>query len=117
MIEDIFVVMGKPNNSVRQCPLAMDKWNELVIGPRKIGLELIIDTNWLTVAIPIKYLTEDRALLDSTWHPNRRCFKVSKAQKLMGKLHVLQREPIGFSIYSPIYTLPSHTHLQRTKDY
>jgi hypothetical protein len=86
MIEAIFTVMGKPHDSVRQCPLAMDKWNKLVIGPRQIGLELIIDTNWLTVAIPIKYLTEVRDLLDSAWHPNRCCFKVSDAQKLTGKL-------------------------------
>ena len=86
MIEAIFVVMGKPKESIRQCPLAMDKWNELVIGPRQIGLGFIIDTNWLTVAIPIKYLTEVCALLDSTWHPNRHPFKVSKAQKRTGKL-------------------------------
>ncbi len=71
MIEAIFTVMGEPNDSVRQCPLAMDKWNELVIGPRQIGLGLIIDTNWLTVAIPLKYLKEVCDLLDSTWHPNR----------------------------------------------
>jgi hypothetical protein len=86
MIEAIFTVMGKPNDSVWQCPLAMDTWNELVIGPRQIGLGLIIDSNRLTVAILIKYLTEVRALLDSAWHPNRRCFKVSEAQKLTGKL-------------------------------
>ncbi len=86
MIEAIFTVMGKPNDTVRQWPLAMDKWNELVIGPRQIGLGLIIDTNRLTVAIPIKYLTEVCALLDSAWHPNHRCFKVSEAQKLTEKL-------------------------------
>jgi hypothetical protein len=71
MIEAIFTVMGKPNDSVRQCPLAMDKWNELVIGPRQ-GLGLIIDTNQLTVAIPLKYLKKVHNLLDSTWRPNRR---------------------------------------------
>ncbi len=86
MIKAIFTVMGEPNDSVRQSPLSMDKWNELVIGPRQIGLGLIIDTNRLMVAIPIKYLTEVCALLDSAWHPNRHCFKVSKAQKLTGKL-------------------------------
>ncbi len=91
MIEAIFTVMGEPNDSVRQCPLAMDKWNELVISPRQIGLGLIIDTNWLMVAIPIKYLTEVRALLDSAWHSNRRCFKVSEAQKLTGKLAPLAK--------------------------
>ncbi len=53
MIEAIFTAMGEPTDSVRQCPLAMDKWNELVIGPRQIGLRLIIDTNRLTVTIPL----------------------------------------------------------------
>ncbi len=33
-IEAIFVMMGKPEVVVRQCPLAMDKWSKLFIGPR-----------------------------------------------------------------------------------
>ncbi len=33
-IEAILVVMGEPDVVVRQCPLAMDKWIELVIGPK-----------------------------------------------------------------------------------
>ena len=86
VIEAIFVVMGKPDESVWQFPLAMDEWNKLVIGPRQTGLGLIIDTNRLTVEITIKYLTEVHNLLDSTWHPNHCCFKVSEAQKLTGKL-------------------------------
>jgi hypothetical protein len=64
----------------------MDKWNELVIGPRQIDLGLIIDTNRLTVAIPLKYLKEVRDVLDSTWHPNRRQIKISEVQKLTRKL-------------------------------
>jgi hypothetical protein len=86
MIEAIFTVMGEPNDSVRQCPLAMDKWNKLVISPRQIGLGLIIDTNQLTVAIPLKYMKKVCDQLDSTWHPNRCRFKVSEAQKFTGKL-------------------------------
>ena len=58
MIEAIFVVRGEPDKKFWQCPLAMDKWNKLVIGPKQTGLWLIIDTNRLTVAIPIKYLTK-----------------------------------------------------------
>ncbi len=38
-----------------------------------------------------------------------------KPKKSRENWHVLQKEPIGFSIYSPIYTLPSHTPSQRTK--
>jgi hypothetical protein len=86
MIKAIFVVMGKPDVMDRQCPLAMDKWLELVIGPKQTMLGLIINTNRLTVAIPAKYLQELLNLINSTWHPNQHCFKVSEAQKLTGKL-------------------------------
>ena len=89
VIKAIFVVMGEPNIAVRQCPLAMDKWSELVVGPKQTMLGLIIDTNKLTISIPYKYLKEVLDLLNSTWHPNRHCFKVSKAQKLTGKLEWL----------------------------
>jgi hypothetical protein len=80
-IKAIFVVMGKPDIVVRQCPLAMDKWLELVIGPKQTMLGLISNTNILTIAIPAKYLKEVIDLLDSTWHPSQHCFKVSEAQK------------------------------------
>ncbi len=69
-IEAIFVVMGKPNFAVRQCPLAIDKWLELVIGPKQTMLGLIIDTNRLSIAIPAKYLQKVLDLLNSIWHPN-----------------------------------------------
>ncbi len=55
-IKAIFVVMGEPDVAVRQCPLAMDKWIELVIGPKQTMLGLIIDTNRLTILIHAKYL-------------------------------------------------------------
>ncbi len=70
MIEAIFIVMGEPEVAVRQCPLAMDKGLELVIGSKQTILGLIIDTNRLTVAIPSKYFQEVLKLLNSTWHPN-----------------------------------------------
>jgi hypothetical protein len=91
MIKAIFVDMCVPNVAVRQNPLAMDKWLELVIGPKQTMLGLIIDTNRLTNAIPPKYLQEVFDLLNSTWHPNQRCFKMSEAQKLAGKLACLAK--------------------------
>jgi hypothetical protein len=51
-IKAIFVVICEPDVAVRQYPLAMDKWSELVIGPKQIMLGLIIDNNKLTIAIP-----------------------------------------------------------------
>ena len=59
---------------------------DLVISPRQTVLGLIIDTNRLTISIPSKYRTAVFELLESTWHPHRRRFKVSEAQKLTGKL-------------------------------
>jgi hypothetical protein len=85
-IKAIFIMVGKPDIAVRQCPLAMDEWLGLVIGPKLTMLGLIINTNRLTVAIPPKYLQKVLELLDSTWHPNQCRFKVSEAQKLTGKL-------------------------------
>jgi hypothetical protein len=86
MIKAIFIVICELDVAVRQCPLAMDKWLELVIGPKQTMLGLIIDTNRLTIAIPAKYLQKVLDLLNSTWHPNQRCFKVSEAQKLTRNL-------------------------------
>ena len=42
LIEAIFVVMGEPDTALWQCPLAMDKWLELVVGPILIMLGLIL---------------------------------------------------------------------------
>ncbi len=70
IIKAIFVVMGEPNESVRQCPLAMDKWSELIIRPRQMILGLIIDTNRMMVSIPEKYRQEILKLLETMWHSN-----------------------------------------------
>ncbi len=70
MIEAIFVVMGKPKELVRQCPLVMDMWSELIIGPRQTILGLVIDTDKLMVSIPDKYRHKVLNLLNTTWHLN-----------------------------------------------
>jgi hypothetical protein len=77
-IEAIFVVMSKLVTAVRQCSLAMDKWLELVIGLTQTMLGLIINTNKITIFIPYKYLNKVLDLLNLTWHPYQRYFKVSK---------------------------------------
>ena len=50
--EAIFVVMCKPNTLVRQCPLALDKWSKLIVGPVQTMLGLDINTYRLTIGIP-----------------------------------------------------------------
>ena len=71
LIEAIFDVMGTPDTTVRQCPLAMDKWMDLVVAPKQRMLGLVIDTNTLTVGIPPDYLAEvldHMAFLPASFH-------------------------------------------------
>jgi hypothetical protein len=78
--------MGKPDTTVHQCPLVMDKWLELIVALKQRMLGLIIDTNNLMVGIPPDYVAEVLNLINTTWHSRRHCFTVREAQKLMGKL-------------------------------
>jgi hypothetical protein len=97
VIEDIFVIMGKPDMTLHQGPLAMDKWFELVIALKQRMLRLIIDTNNLTVGIPPDYVAKVLDLISTTWHSHRRCFTIGEAQKLTGKLGHLVECPLGVS--------------------
>ena len=44
----------------------MDKWLTLVVGRILTMLGLTIDTNWLTVAITTKYVTDVRDIINAT---------------------------------------------------
>jgi hypothetical protein len=68
LVEAIFVIMGEPDTAIRQCPLAMDKWEELVVGPVQTMLGLVIDTYQLTVGILSNYANKVLLLLNNTWH-------------------------------------------------
>ena len=85
-IEAIFTVCSLPDIDVRQCPLSLEKWLELILGWGQIILGLVVDSNRLTVGITDEYLKQVCELLDCKWHPNRKYFRVSELQKLIGKL-------------------------------
>ena len=63
LIEAIFVVLGEPDTAIRQCPLAQDKWVEMVAGPVQTMQGLNLDTNRLTVAIPSSYVGDVRDII------------------------------------------------------
>jgi hypothetical protein len=86
LIEAIFFVMGKPETDMCQCPLAMDKLSELIIGPKQVMLGLVICTNRMTVGIPVDYIQGVCSLIDSTWNIACQHFTVQEAQELTGKL-------------------------------
>ena len=82
LIKAILVIIGEPDTTVGQCPLAMDKWLELIVAPKQRLLGLMIDTNNLMVGIPQDYVAEVLDLFNTTWHPHRRRFTVGEAQRL-----------------------------------
>ena len=72
--------MSEPNKQIQQCPLAMDKWNDLVVGEHQIlsGLKLI--TQCLSVSIMDSYLIEVRNIMCKTWYLGSHQFYVFEAQ-------------------------------------
>ena len=104
LIKAIFTIMGEADVIVRQCPLAMDKWLELVVGPILTMLGLTINTNRLTVAIPAKYVTDVRDTINTTWHTSRCTFTVQEAHTLTGKLgHLSKGAPWVFHLLTHLY--------------
>jgi hypothetical protein len=56
IIEVIFIVCGRPDMAVFQCPLSLEKWHELIVGPKQIVLGLVVDMSKMTVGITDEYL-------------------------------------------------------------
>ncbi len=69
IIEAIFTVCGRPDTAVRQCPLSLENWDELIVGPIQVVLGLVVDTNRMTVGITDEYLNQVWTLLKQ-WHRN-----------------------------------------------
>ena len=86
IIEAIFTVMGQPNEDLRQCPLAMDKWETLVVGEQQIALGLILHTRKLSVAITQDYLKDTWELIQTHWHKGRKRFTAIEALQMVGKV-------------------------------
>ncbi len=68
LIEAIFVIMGAPDTSVRQCSLAIDKWGKLHTAPIQTMLGLFIDTNRMIASVPDDCIQGVCLLINSTWH-------------------------------------------------
>ena len=105
IIEAIFVVCGRPDIAVRQCPLSLEKWRELIVGPIQTILGLIVNTNKMTVRMSDEYLNEVRVLITEKWNCKRNFFRVNDMQKLVGKLARLgEAAPWVYKLMSHLYT-------------
>jgi hypothetical protein len=105
IIEAIFTVCGRTMIENHQCPLSIEKWEELVIGPVQTVLGLTIDTNRMIVGITPEYCHQILDVLTNTWPDTRRIFNVGEIQKIVGKIaHLGEGTPWIFKIMSHVYT-------------
>jgi hypothetical protein len=97
LIKAAFVIMGTPDTTVHQCPLALDKWLELIVASRQRMLGLIVDTNSLTVGILPAHVTEVLDLLNTTGILTAVVSPLGKHKSLQENWAIWQRAPIGCS--------------------
>jgi len=83
IIEAIFTVMGEPNEKLRQCPLALDKWRKLVVTEHQLALGLILHTRRLSVAITKEFQTDTLDLICKHWHRGRKRLTAIEASRLV----------------------------------
>ena len=72
MIEAIFIVMGQHETRVQQCPIAMDKWMDLIVDHEQVMLGLVLNTCRMSVRIELKYQLKVLKLMNDVWHPGRK---------------------------------------------
>ena len=73
-IEAIFTVCGEPQTDIRQCPLLLEKWLEMVIGPTQTVFGLYVNTNMMTIGITQEYRQQVKSMLNDNWTSKRRFF-------------------------------------------
>ena len=79
-IEAIFVVMGSPQVELRKCPLALDKWEGMLVSHRQVMLRLCIDARRMSVSIANSYRHDLYQLMDTSWPDDRPDFTVPDMQ-------------------------------------
>jgi hypothetical protein len=55
IVEAIFVVMGKQDDARRQCHIALDKWEDMLVSHQFVFIGLLFDTRRMTVGITNEY--------------------------------------------------------------
>jgi hypothetical protein len=104
-IKAIFTICGEPQTEIRQCPLSLEKWLEMIVGPVQIVLGLSVDTNKMTVGITKEYREQVRVTFETNWTLKRKFFRACDMQKLIGKIARLgEGAPWIFKLISHIYT-------------
>ena len=104
IIEAIFCMMGYPDEAKRRCPLSLDKWEGMTVGPYQTMLGLFYDTVNLVRGTTQEYRAELLTYLHESWPTSRTTFTAHEMQVLVGKLARLAKgAPWVFHILSHAY--------------
>ena len=104
VIEAIFTVMGFPDTTLRQCPLALDKWKGMKVSHEMILLGLVFNTRTMRIGITPEYQEETLNLINREWHQQRKSFSIKDIELLAGKLGRLGEGAVW------VYHLMSHIY-------
>ena len=97
--------MGEPNEKLRQCPLALDKWRKLVVTEQQLALGLILHTRKLSVAITEEFQKATLDLIRRRWHNGRKQFTAIEASQLVGKFgRLAEAAPWSRHLVSHLYS-------------
>jgi hypothetical protein len=81
----IFTICGQPEEHLRQCPLALDKWDGMIVAYKATLLGLVINSRDMTVSMMEEYVAELHKLLNEMWHGARKTFHLNELEVLLGK--------------------------------
>lgn len=118
VIEAIFVVLGRRDDLVRHCHLALDKWYKLHISPKNTFIGLTFDMRALTVGVTDKYRDELKTLIDAPWHSAKRSFTANELEILVGKIaRIGEACPWIYHLLPHLYASITHALGENKKHY
>lgn len=117
VIEAIFIVMGRRDDLVRHCHLALDKWFKLRVSPKNIFIGLEFDMRNLTLGVTNEYKDQLITLIDAPWHSAKRSFTANELEVLVGKIaRIGEACPWIYHLLPHLYASVTHA-LGENKDY
>ena len=87
--EDLFILLGHPEEHIRKSPLSMDKYYESPCSYCRKQLRYLINTRRLTVAITEEKREEILDILLNEWHSKRKSFTLREAASFFGLIAFL----------------------------
>jgi hypothetical protein len=85
-IEACFIIFGARDDSLRPCPLSLEKFIETKCSPVRQQLGIIINTNTMCICIPQSKLAILEQLISTTLHQHRKQITVLEGATLLGNM-------------------------------